>query len=488
MNDNPSNNPTPLDEELVAYLDGELDAESGRRIEALLATDPDVRRRLQSLERTWELLDELEAAPVGVPFTQTTMEMVALAARQDIEQSQAEAPRRRRRRLLIVVAALLAAVLVGFVAVAQFDPDRQLLQDLPILENLDEYRQVESIDFLHQLDNAGLFPKKKSNAEPPKVEPADDDAMLSARQRIEAMKLDEKEQLLQAEKGFQALSSAEKQRLRQLDKDLRDAPDAERLRTIMHDYCELLGTLHFSSRSELDDMTQSQRIAWAKKQIEEERKLKGEKPPGDADMKAVRSWMSDYVTRNEKSLVASLPPSRRSRVFESTNESLRHDALLWQWQARHPGKLPPKMTDEDLSKLRSQLTSDTRDRLEAKTPAEQWQLVLRWTRPAGRRFGESQRMRRPLPKEQDEELAKFFETELSPGQYDQLFSMPGEDIQLTLQQWYQAAHPRPPQGLGPRPNNGRYNRWPGGSDRPVPRTSTGTPPPVSPVRPSPKLP
>ena len=36
-----------------------------RRIEEVLAADPEVRRRLQAMERTWELLDELEEAPAG---------------------------------------------------------------------------------------------------------------------------------------------------------------------------------------------------------------------------------------------------------------------------------------------------------------------------------------------------------------------------------------------------------------------------------------
>ena len=118
----------PLDEELVAYLDGELDAENGRRIEALLASDPEVRRRLQSLERTWDLLDELDAAPAGEPFTQTTLEMVAIAARQEAEQDKADAPRRRRQWLLVRGASFLAAAAAGFLAVALYDPDRQLLQ------------------------------------------------------------------------------------------------------------------------------------------------------------------------------------------------------------------------------------------------------------------------------------------------------------------------------------------------------------------------
>ena len=71
MNDDLSNGATPLDEQLVAYLDGELDAESSRRIDELLATDAEVRRRLQEMERTWDLLDDLDTAPVGGQFAQT---------------------------------------------------------------------------------------------------------------------------------------------------------------------------------------------------------------------------------------------------------------------------------------------------------------------------------------------------------------------------------------------------------------------------------
>ncbi len=49
-------------------------------------------------------------------------------------------------------------------AVALHDPDRQLLQDLPLLENLDEYRQIGSIEFLHRLRDEGLFSEKAAKA------------------------------------------------------------------------------------------------------------------------------------------------------------------------------------------------------------------------------------------------------------------------------------------------------------------------------------
>ena len=154
----------PLDptiqERLVAYLDGELDAEESRRVEELLVSDPRVRSALQRLDRTWELLDELDAPAVREGLTRTTLEMVAVAAAKDAEAARAEAPRRRRRTWLLAAASLTAAVLAGFLAVLALRPDanRQLLRDLPLLENLDQYREIDSLEFLRLLARAKLFP------------------------------------------------------------------------------------------------------------------------------------------------------------------------------------------------------------------------------------------------------------------------------------------------------------------------------------------
>ena len=196
MSNDLSDTGVALDEQLVAYLDGELDAESSRRIEALLASDADVRRRLQSLERTWDLLDELDAAPVGEPFTQTTLEMVTVAAGEDAARDQAEAPRRRRRRLLTAGGGLLAMAAVGVLAVAFSapDPNRQLLEDLPVLENFDEYRQVESIEFLRDLRDKGLFSAGGSEASDAAATKAE--TLPARRRRVEGMGLAEKEELL----------------------------------------------------------------------------------------------------------------------------------------------------------------------------------------------------------------------------------------------------------------------------------------------------
>jgi anti-sigma factor RsiW len=148
-------------DELSAYLDGELDAEGVRRVEERLARDVDYRNELHKLERTWDLLDGLHRAAVGEQFTKSTLEMVALSASQEAEVVARELPRRRRRQRLLGIASMLAALVVGFVIGTRVwpDPNEPLLEDLPVLENLELFYRVDDIEFLRMLDQENLFPE-----------------------------------------------------------------------------------------------------------------------------------------------------------------------------------------------------------------------------------------------------------------------------------------------------------------------------------------
>ena len=90
MSHEPANDESQLREELVAYLDGELDAEQSRRIEQRPAVEPDARRMLEELDRTWHMLDELDAPATREDFTCTTLEMVAVAAVEDAQKARAQ--------------------------------------------------------------------------------------------------------------------------------------------------------------------------------------------------------------------------------------------------------------------------------------------------------------------------------------------------------------------------------------------------------------
>ena len=166
MSHNPVNEEAQLREELVSYLDGELDAEQSRQIEQRAAAEPHARRMLEELDRTWHMLDVLDAPVTNEDFTRTTMEMVALAAVKDAKQAKAEAPRRRRRARLWGAAGLIGAAAAGFLVVANLapDPNAQMLQDLPILENFDQYHEIDSIDFLRALNEQKLFAEDADDA------------------------------------------------------------------------------------------------------------------------------------------------------------------------------------------------------------------------------------------------------------------------------------------------------------------------------------
>ena len=161
VNPDPTADQGSLEEQLVAYLDGELDDQSSRRIEELLATDPKARDTLEQLEGTWDLLDSLDRAHVDEVFTKSTLEMVAVAASEDVEQEKSEAPRRRRRWWLAVGAGMLAACGAGFLVVwlSRANPNDQLLEELPVLERLDQYRRIDDVEFLELLlrNREGLF-------------------------------------------------------------------------------------------------------------------------------------------------------------------------------------------------------------------------------------------------------------------------------------------------------------------------------------------
>jgi anti-sigma factor RsiW len=154
--------PAPLTDEdratLVAYLDGELDEDAARHVEARISQDPAVRAEVESMKRTWELLDYLPRAEPSPTFTHRTVSLVTA------EHVAALKLRQRRRRWLLGAgwaAAILIAALGGFVGVTLLTPreptDDDLVRDLRLIENRRLYEQIDGVGFLKSLDQPDLF-------------------------------------------------------------------------------------------------------------------------------------------------------------------------------------------------------------------------------------------------------------------------------------------------------------------------------------------
>jgi hypothetical protein len=129
---------------LVAYLDGELDEAATQQIEQVLAVSEVARHEVDMLSRSWDLLRELPAHRASGEFTEKTVSMMRAAEQKGPGLPTEQIYRHARRGLVLVVwlAILGACGYVGYNATRRWIPNdaEALLEDYEIINNLDMYR------------------------------------------------------------------------------------------------------------------------------------------------------------------------------------------------------------------------------------------------------------------------------------------------------------------------------------------------------------
>jgi anti-sigma factor RsiW len=166
MNERSNSESVVAGDELVAYLDDELSPEEAARVSRRLMEDPAYQQRLAQLQKAWDLLDVLQKAEPDAEFTRSTVEMVAVQQEMEAEQAQTFVRRRKIGWWIAGATAIAISAAAGF-AVVHYQlqaPERQLLQDLPVIQRVDQLRNAESVDFLEQLRKEGLFAGETEDA------------------------------------------------------------------------------------------------------------------------------------------------------------------------------------------------------------------------------------------------------------------------------------------------------------------------------------
>jgi ferric-dicitrate binding protein FerR (iron transport regulator) len=153
--------------DLVAYLDGELEAEPAQAIEAKLAQDPAAHAEVEQLRRAWELLDYLPKPEPSPSFTYRTLERVGPV----VTGAQPKRSPIRLPRWAFGVgwaASVLFAMAGGYLGLTlllrggggqrgnEFN-DQDLVRDLRVIENKRMYELVDDYEFLKDLDHPDLF-------------------------------------------------------------------------------------------------------------------------------------------------------------------------------------------------------------------------------------------------------------------------------------------------------------------------------------------
>ena len=165
-----TSNTSPTDEdrsreELVAYLDGELAPEESSNVERLLADDPKLRDEMVRMEKVWGALDSIPRSTVDESFTNTTVEMVAVAVEKDVDQQRETLPMQVAARRIALASIIALTMVIGFLTTRLLWPGTtvRLKSNLPVIEHIDAYlvHEGDSAQDLHEfvieLDKSGLF-------------------------------------------------------------------------------------------------------------------------------------------------------------------------------------------------------------------------------------------------------------------------------------------------------------------------------------------
>jgi anti-sigma factor RsiW len=163
-------------EELIAYLDGELDPKAAEAVATRLSLDPKLRAEADALQRAWDILDVLPRPQPSAAFASRTLSQVIpvpgggsgtqfIAPSGPVAATMPATPARRSGAGFWLTSAVLillagAGGYLGHRALAPppkavaVDPP---LEDVPLMKNLRLYRNVDDMDHLRTLDSTELF-------------------------------------------------------------------------------------------------------------------------------------------------------------------------------------------------------------------------------------------------------------------------------------------------------------------------------------------
>jgi hypothetical protein len=160
-------------EEIVAYLDGELDPKVAEGVAARLSLDPKLRGEAESLQRTWDILDILPRPQPSASFTTRTISQaipipggasgptMAFPSPGAASTMMLPPPRPGILFWLTSAAIILLATGLGYIGHLELAPKPTVpqpdLEDAPLMRNLRLYRNVEDMDYLKRLDSPEMF-------------------------------------------------------------------------------------------------------------------------------------------------------------------------------------------------------------------------------------------------------------------------------------------------------------------------------------------
>jgi hypothetical protein len=449
----------PLDQNLVAYLDGELPEAETESIESRLATDPVLRSRLHDLQATWDMLDDLPRSEPDREFLKSTIEMVVTSA----QRKKATWYRWPVRIGALTAAFLVMAVLTfQMVRSVQTRPYRQFVADLDFLQHVDMYEQIQEVEFLEALYKTGIF---EDPAETVEVSLPD----LPNRKSLDALDELEISRLKQVNRAFYLNPPRNQELLREIHQQISRHADREALLTTMRSYTQWLNSVS-AYKYELAQLPTAERvekvIELRKQQMLDYLGRVEQTSLPTEDVNGFLTWLRQFIDSRKEAAVERVRQrfsgnnsagsnNRRRTPFEELGAD-RVFALLWRINEQSALDL---IEADDVARLQVLLSEPTAATLDPLSLDDQRRLVGVWLRSA------IAAMRHVS----EDKLWELY-AGLPDDDKSRLEGLPPRELRDALRRRYHADHPPDAEHVWPLFREGRGG-W--GSRRPGSRRRSG---------------
>jgi hypothetical protein len=292
-----------IDEELTAYLDGELSSQEANDLERRLVEDEPLRLRLAELRKAYDWLDELPETPHDQRFTRSTLEMVVKDLSASIgttaELEKARSPKRsffaqkrewwRWPYLPLTLSACMlcgctAGLMYRFAQVSQDFRDLGLIASMPGLLDVRDFdtavkvaEQKEAIELIQQEFKDKLVP-------PPPASTWERRAWVQELGPLQVAKLDA------GRESLRKLDRDESADLASVQKKIEEHPNSQQIQEAVHVIGFVLDKLPNPSRLDLESFSPEQRADFLKEQVCLTASMLYATKMSDEDEKAISEW------------------------------------------------------------------------------------------------------------------------------------------------------------------------------------------------------
>ncbi len=366
-----------IDEQLNAYLDGELSSAESSQLEQRLVTDERLRLRLAEMRRASELLNELPETPHNQQFTKSTLELVVKDLRSTIELSPTTIGIPRMRTYswtqwpgigLLMGTMLLLGALCGLgiqwlrsqrdlreIGLVTCLPGLLDLKDPNVVKELS--KESVSLELLKKQLSERLFPPIPSSM-------IERSSWVNGLSAIQFAKLDVGREMIRK------LPNDTYTRMDAIQQQLEKQPEAQS----WIDTCQIVGLvldeLPHPRRLDMESMTNEQRIKFVKEQLALKAAVYYAEQMVEQDVRALQEWSQETLL---PAFLVTLPNRGRR-----SNPDIKDLLNAW-WYFR-----PYEMLDnqqELIGELAPELSDTARKLIQEVNRSDQMIVISAWLDP-----------------------------------------------------------------------------------------------------------